>query len=347
MPVSPASRRSWRVSLVTALALAIAYGAQLELPFIAPLFAFLLALASDRPIGLKGLVGLMLLIGITLGCGLLLIPLLEYYPVTGLLLVVLGIYLSAHLLVNLGKALPGIFFMAGMTLISCVGTLSFTAALTMVDAILSGVFIAIVCQWLVFPWLPLPSRPAATSAAHEPQSQGRETGRNAALRTTALVFPVYLLALTNPAMYVPMIMKSVSLGQQTSETDLHKAGNELLGSTLAGGGLAVLVWGVLQIRPNLWVFFLATLLVSLFVCRRMLVPGTTRFSPGFWQNAMVTLFILVGPAVQDTLNGKDPYRAFAVRMSLFIALSVYAWFAARLIERMRRRLPTSNQEPLC
>lgn len=55
-----------------------------------------------------------------------------------------------------------------------------------------------------------------------------------ALRATLIVFPAYLLGLTNPSAYLPIIMKSVSLGQQVSLTDARHAGRELLGSTLVG-----------------------------------------------------------------------------------------------------------------
>ena len=329
----------YRISLVTALALAIAYGMQIPMPFIAPLFAFLLALKSEQAIGLKGLVGLLLVITITLGSGLLLIGFLDSYPLTGLLLVALGIYVSAHMLVNLGKALVGTFFMAGFTMISSVGTLSFAVALTIVDAILMAVLIAIVCQWLVFPFFAIPTaaQPSENQTPPPTEAEQENQSGNVALQTTAIVFPVYLLALTNPTLYLPLIMKSVTLGQQTSETDLQSAGRELLLSTLAGGGLAVAMWGVLKIHPNLWIFFLITLLICIWSCRRLFLMAKTRFSPSFWQNAVVTLFILIGPAVQDTLNGKDPYKAFCVRMSLFVCLSLYAWFAGRLIQRMRQR----------
>lgn len=330
--MSAINKRICRVSLVTALSLAIAYGLGLELPFITPLFAFLLALNADKPIALKGLLGLLLVISITLGSGLLLIPMLNNYPMTGLFVVALGIFFSAHLLVNLGKTLVGTFFMAGITMISSVGSLSFAVALTMVDSILTGVFIAILCQWLVFPFFAIPATKQAEQSA---ESTDTEVEHTAALRTTAIVFPVYLLALTNPSLYLPLMMKSVTLGQQSSVTDLHKAGGELLLSTLAGGALAIILWALLKIHPDLWVFFLGTLLLSMWCCRRLFAATATRFTPSFWQNAMVTLFILIGPAVQDTINGKDPYRAFIVRMSLFIALSAYAWFAARLIEHLR------------
>jgi hypothetical protein len=39
----------------------------------------------------------------------------------------------------------------------------------------------------------------------------------------------------------------------------------------------------------------------------------------------VTMLILLGPAVEDSASGKDVYAAFAVRMGLFVAVTLYAW----------------------
>ena len=65
--------------------------------------------------------------------------------------------------------------------------------------------------------------------------------------------------------------------------------------------------------------------------------GTSRLPPSFWQNLVVTLLILLGPAVEDSANGKDVYAAFAVRMGLFIAVALYAWLAVYLLEQLRSR----------
>ena len=131
--------------------------------------------------------------------------------------------------------------------------------------------------------------------------------------------------LTNPAAYAATIMKSVALGQQASETDVRVAGRELIGSTVLAGLLAVLMWFGLKLSPNLWMFTLWSLLFSLFLVAKFYGVLASRFTPAFWQNVLVTLFILVGPAVADTESGKDPYKASAVRICLFLGVTIYAW----------------------
>ena len=67
----------------------------------------------------------------------------------------------------------------------------------------------------------------------------------------------------------------------------------------------------------------------------------SRFPASFWLNVAVTMLILLGPAVEDSDSGKDVYAAFAVRMGLFFAVTLYAWLAVSALEwlRERRRSP--------
>ena len=44
-----------------------------------------------------------------------------------------------------------------------------------------------------------------------------------------------------------------------------------------------------------------------------------------------------GLSVQDSANGQDVYHAFAVRMSLFIAISLYAGLMVHLLASLRHR----------
>ena len=61
----------------------------------------------------------------------------------------------------------------------------------------------------------------------------------------------------------------------------------------------------------------------------------TSFPPSFWVNALVTMLILLGPAIEDAAVGKDPYRASVTRVALFVAVSLYAWVTVWILERLR------------
>jgi hypothetical protein len=83
-------------------------------------------------------------------------------------------------------------------------------------------------------------------------------------------------------------------------------------------------------------FFLWTLLFGLLGARKLYALSPTRHPPSFWLNTLVTLIILLGQSVQDSIAGKDVYTAFAVRMGLFIAVTLYACLMLQLLDQPRR-----------
>jgi len=271
-----------------------------------------------------------------------LIPLLIYYPVLGVLVVAVGLYFSSYLTVNLGKGLVGALLTAGITLISAAGTVGSALSVTVIQALVIGIVLAIVCHWVVYPWLPEDTVPAQ---APKPPKQGAQSSW-IALRATLIVLPAYLLTLTNPSMYLPIIMKSVSLSHQGSLVSVHDAGRELLGSTFLAGCFAMLFWLVLKICPSLWMFFWWMLLFGVYFSSKLYKLIPSRFPGSFWQNTVVTMLILLGTAVQDTANGKDVYTAFAVRMGLFVAVTLYAWLAVYALEMLRTSRLRRSPQPV-
>jgi hypothetical protein len=341
--VSLATRRAFRLGLTMALSLAVAYALAFPLPYLAPLFALFLTAKPGPPMRPKALVGLVLVVSLTLGVGLLLTPLLEYYPVAAILLVAAGLFVSAYLTVGAGKAVFGTLLTVGVTLISAAGSIDAQLAGAVIAALLLAIGLAVVCSWVVYPWFPEDAVPTA------PKPESLPTAIDArwiAIRSTLIVWPAYLLVLTNPAAYLPIIMKSVSLSQQASEIGARDAGRELLGSTFLAGCLAIVFWFLLGLATNLWMFFWWMLLFGVYLAAKLYRAIGTRLRPSFWQNVIVTLLILLGPAVQDSANGDDVYVAFATRMSLFVLVTLYAWAAIVVLERLRggRAKPDSNTE---
>ncbi len=330
------ARRVFRVSLTVALSLAAGYGLALEIPFLAPIFAFMLTAAPKPPMGFKGTLGLAIALLATLGLGLLLTPLLDHYPATGLLVVLVCLFFCNYLTLHLGKALIGTLLTVGVALISAAGLLAQGLAMALISGMVIGMILAVVCQWLVYPLFPEDDLPAARPA-HVPSGKSRWL----ALRATLIVFPGFMLAMINPALYLPIVMKTVALGQQACGVNAGSAGRELLGSTFVAGMLAVLFWTGLSVKPDLWMFFLWMLLTGVYITGKFFGVIATRLPPTFWQNVLVTLLILLGPAVADSANGKDVYKAFAVRMGLFVAVTIYAWGAVVLLDRLYERRPVA------
>ena len=309
---------------------------QLDLPFLAPIFALIFtAPPGTADAGPKKLLVLVVALMTILGVGLLLIRMLQYQPLTAVLIIVVGIYASSYLAVNLAKGPVAIFLTISLTLIPAMGTISWALAATLIDAVALGVVVAIrlpvgglsdVFPEVARPW-PLHPRPEVSG----PDSNW------IALRATVIITPVFLLLMTNPSFYAPIMMKSSSLGQQASMVAARDAGRELLGSTFLGGCFAVLIWAGLGIATNLWMFFLWMLLFGVYYAGKLNQVIPSRYPPSFWTNAVITALILLGSAVQDSDAGKDVYQAFAVRISLFVAVTLYAWFAIQLLEQWRIR----------
>ena len=65
----------------------------------------------------------------------------------------------------------------------------------------------------------------------------------------------------------------------------------------------------------------------------------TRMRPAFWSNALVTAFLLLGPAIEDSASGKSVLEGAVVRTGLFVAVAFYAWGMIRLLERHRTGPP--------
>jgi len=63
----------------------------------------------------------------------------------------------------------------------------------------------------------------------------------------------------------------------------------------------------------------------------------SRRGPSYWNNALITALILLGPAIEDSANGKSVLLASVVRAGLFVAVALYAWVTVWMLERWRRR----------
>jgi hypothetical protein len=328
------ARRTFRLASVVALSLALAYGVGMSLPFFAPVFAILLTAPPAPPMRIKGLLGLCVVVIVTLGVGLVLTPLLGKYPASALLIIAAGLYISTIVSIGLRKVLVGSLLTMGFTLIPAAGLVDYSLAVTLIKALLLGIAFAIVSQWVVYPFFQ--EDPPGIEPVKPPPVDALDT-RWIALRCTLTVLVPVILAFSNPALYLPTIMKSVLLAQQVSTASARTAGREMLYATIVAGLFAILFWFALKICPNLWMFFLLMLLFGIYVAAKVYGVIATRWSAAFWPDVAINFLILLGPAVEDSANGKDVYKAFAVRFSLFIAVALYAWVAMAALEWLRGR----------
>ena len=108
-----------------------------------------------------------------------------------------------------------------------------------------------------------------------------------------------------------------------------------LDPTLMGALIAAFVWLGLSIHPNLWMLVLWMMGSGLWAGSGIFGTRSTSFRPSFWSNALITMLILLGPAIEDSANGKGVFEASAVRTGLFVAVALYAWATVWALEHWR------------
>lgn len=330
-----AARRCYRLAFTTALSLALCYGFDVGIPFVAPVFAVLVAAAPAPPPGARVALGLVMFIAAALGVGIFIGPLLQQAPFTALLIIALGVFFSNRLALKPGKALPATLLALGFTVIPAADVSSSALASTLREALVLGMAVAIFCLWLVYPLFPedaQSARPVSPIPVIAPAE-----GNWLSLRATMIVLPAFAFTLTNPTTNLPFLVKSILLGREATTLKMRNAGLELVGSTFLGGLCALLVWWCLGLAVELWLFAAWVLLVSLILAAGCYQVFRNRFTPSFWNNALMNMLILLGAAVQDSALGNDVYRAFVVRMALFLLVAAYALLAMSVLEGWRRR----------
>jgi Protein of unknown function (DUF2955) len=321
-----------RLAIGVGLSALIAYGMALPVPFVVCVLTVLLLCKPGPPIPfLKGMV-LAVVIGALLMVGVLMVPILEGYAVTGVVLT--GVLLYAVFFAGARSANPlTIILVIVVTVIPVAGVADQALTTALGVAFGVGLGTGVLVSGLSHALFPDPPEPANASAASANASP--QTARWMALQATVVVMPVFVLALSNPAFYLAAIIKTVTLGQQAGATRASAAGRELVGSTLMGAWMATWVWLGLSLRPNLWMLMLWLVAAALWAGAKLFGARPTSFAPTFWSNALVTMFILLGPAIEDAAVGKDVYAASATRVALFVAVALYAWATVWVLERWR------------
>lgn len=321
-----------RLAIGMALAVSIAYGFALPMPFVVCIVTLLLLCKPGPPLPfVKGLV-VAGVVGSVLLAGVLMVPLLENYRLAGVAVTAVALYAVYFKGALAANPLTTILVVAFTAIpVAGVADQALVTALSQAFAVglATGMFVNGISHGL------FPDPPAPAGAAAAPVAVSRETARWAALQATLVVMPVFVVALTNPALYLAAIMKTAGLGQQAGATNAASAGRELVGSTLMGAAIAGGVWIGLSLWPVLWMLILWVVAATIWGGVRLVRIKATPWPPSFWVNALMTMWILLGPAIEDASVGKDVGSASATRVALFIVASLYAWAMVWALERWR------------
>ncbi|MBL8395292.1 MAG: DUF2955 domain-containing protein [Candidatus Accumulibacter sp.] len=322
-----------RLAIGLGLAVLIAYGGlALSMPYLVLLVVVMVLCKPGPPIPLAKAAIIALLLAVLLVAGVLMVPLLENYPLSGVVLTGAILYALFFLGMRSGNPLT-VLLVVTFTLIPVAGVAE-QALVTLISLTMAlGIGVGGLVSSISHAFFPDHER-SGNKEAKTPGAS-RETAGWIALRGTLVVLPVFVLALTDPSFYLAAIMNTVTLGQQACSTDTGSAGRELVGSTLMGALMAIVVWFGLSLWPSLWMLMLWMMAAAFWVGARLFAVKATAFPPTFWKTSLTTMLVLLGPAIEDSASGTGVFVASISRIGLYVGVALYAWVTVWALERWR------------
>lgn len=323
-----ANRRILRLALGTALSMAFSQVINWPMSFIAAVFTmFLLSVPLPVPT-LKSGIKFVLALVIPAYASMLLLPFMEYARWSGILLITLSLFGSFYYTARGGSPVMGTFMTLGMTMVVTVGSVSAEIMLQVVNGLATGAAAGIAFVFIAHALIPDIPPPEDTAAAVKPPRPPRifpEVARRSALRSLAVVLPLVIvfLFISTSASYAALMIKVASMGQQANAETSRRMGLEQIESTVLGGIGAILAFWVMSIYPSLLMFCLLIGLACLFYGRRVFQGPGMHLKGGMWSYALLTMIIIVTPAVTSTDASGDAGAAFYSRLFLFIVIAVY------------------------
>ena len=330
--------RILRLAAGTAASLWFSQAAGWGMSFIAPVITmFILALPFPAP-KLKSGIGFVVIFAIALHGGLLLLPYLLNYPLVGLLLLVIALYWSFYFTAKGGSAVLGTLATVGIALSTAVGSVSVDATLMVVDGLTVNTLFGVVFVWIAHALVPdglaHQGKQQPVTAPPEKPKPDLQHARWSAFRSLLIVFPITLWFMLSSASasYVPVMIKVASMGQQATNAGAKQVGRSLLLSTLIGGLGAIIGWNVLKIVPTLSMYTLIIALGALVVGPRIFQGPAMHPHAGTWSYGYLTMIVILGPAVMDSMGGSSADAAFWSRLLMFGLATLYGVVAVYVVD---------------
>jgi len=334
-----ANVRIFRLAFGTAACLWFSQAVAWDLSFIAAVMTMLILAQPIPAPKLKTGVGLIALLLIAMLAGLFLLPRILNQPMVGLLLLLLALYWSFYFTAKGGSPLVGTLLTIGIALTAAVGTVSVDALLIVMKGVIFGTVVGLVfasIAHLVFPDSLAGPLPAAAAVSPAPKPDPVDARWNA-FRSLVIVAPIALFFLMSSASsaYLPVMIKTASMGQQASNEATKVAGRSLIMSTLIGGIGAVIGWQMLSIAPSLTLYTLAVGLAGLVAGPRIFESRGLHADAATWSYAYLTMIVILAPAVMDGIGGAAAGAKFVDRLVMFLLTTLYAVVAVYVFDAFR------------
>jgi hypothetical protein len=341
-----AARRILRLSLGTALCLAFSQIVAWPLSFIAPALVIVVLSLPLPPQGFKKSLVFVMAMMAPMVAGMGLLPLLEHARSSGILLTALALFYTFYYTARGGSPVLGTFMTVGLTVIVTIGSVSSTLLAQLIPGLGLGAAVAMffvaLAHWLL-PDLPAPELKPPAPAKPSPRAAARM-----ALRSLLIVLPLVLLFLFmsgSPA-YTVVMIKVASMGQQASSDKSRAMGRSLLLSTLWGGIGAIIAWELLRIWPSL-LFYVLLLALAGLAYGRFIFKGVAVHP---WSQttsyALLTLLVILAPAVLDGPGSSGAGSAFWTRLGLFVLIAIYGTVSVAVFDAFWPEKPDpQNRNP--
>ncbi|RLE30700.1 MAG: hypothetical protein DRJ61_12400 [Acidobacteria bacterium] len=322
-----ASRRILRMAVGTSLAMSFSQMAGGSMSFISAVFAFVfLSLPLPRPT-LKFALGFVLILTVSFFGGALIVPFLEHYRWAGILMFVVALFHSFYFPAKGGSPVLGTLATVGLTMAAAIGTVSPEALLGIATTMSSNAAVAMLFVWLAHALMPdPPADPAMTGKrAPKPPVPDMHRARLRAMRSMMIVLPLALFLLFNSSStsYAIIMIKVATMGQQANVDSSRTMGRSLIVSTIIGGIGAIIAWQVLSIWPSLVIYILLIALSILVAGPKIFEGAAMHPNAGTWSYGILTMIIVLAPAVMDGAGSDGASSAFYTRLLLFLVIAVY------------------------
>jgi len=328
-----ANRRILRLALGVTLSLAFGQVANWQMAYITGILTLvILGLPVPAP-KLKGGIVFVLALIVPLCLGtLILMPLLEFARWSGILLLVLSLFGCFYFSAKGGPMVIGLFMLMGLSMIITIGSVSLDALLIIISSLsLSAIF------GMIFVWIAnilLPDLPIEFPKKQKAEPPSLKQARYSAVRALMIMLPITIICLysASSTAYIPIMLKVAAMAQQANSDVSRKLGFEQIESTLWGGLAAIVAWQIMSIWPSLLMYSLVIALTCLLFGARIFKGLGMHKKGDMWSYALLTMVILLTPALADTQSTDGASSAFYTRLVIFIFIGIYGWLSVMVFD---------------
>lgn len=333
MPIEPAqSARTLRLALGTSLAFGAGQLFGWQLAFLVPILALLL-LKLPQPPTLRSGVMLVLVIAGAFALALVLALPLLHYPVPAVLVLTLALFWTFLFGRRGGSPFAVVMMLIALTLVPVMGLQSIDLSLAVAGGLAQAGLGAVLFAWIAFAVIPA----APPDDAPSPDSTGAAGDAEGSVRmawlSTMLVAPLLALFLLLGLSSYALVLVFVTL--LAMEPDLStgiRGGLGLIAGNALGGVIAVAVYEITVIHPNLLLLTLLIALVCLVLGQRIFTGGTAGALCG---TALSTVLLIVGMTVAPI--GPEADVKFYSRIVQIMAATLYIALALWIAEVLQKR----------